>query len=83
MSDQVKKTWRDKAHRIIGLLCKDSYLKANTTKRGKFYCHHKAYTIPLEAVELIKCLDNNDEEMAKAMFLNNYEIERVVKENIR
>ena len=62
-------SWRDKAQRIIARLCERSYQQANTSRAGRRYRSHHAYTVPAEAVMLIDCLNTDDEERAKALFV--------------
>ena len=69
--------WRNKAHKIINSLCRQSYLKENQLNNGKLRKKHVPYSVPEEAKELIDCLNRNDEEKAKEMFLNNYRISKI------
>lgn len=63
-------SWRDKAHRIIGELSRQSYMEANgLTPSGRIRKNHVPYSIPQVAVDLIDCLNTDDEERAKAIFL--------------
>ena len=68
--------WQTKANGIIAALCKQAYLRANTKKDGTLYKRHRPYSVPLEAEELIKALDTNDEHKAKSLFLHNYTISK-------
>ena len=68
------KTWQDKAHRIIGILCYESFIKANTRKHGGLYKKHKPYSVPDIANELVVCLANDDEKTAKTIFMWTYPI---------
>ena len=58
-----------KAHRIIGVLCMVSYLKANTRKDGGRYKKHRPYSVPVEAEDIIDCLNRDDEHTLKAIFM--------------
>ena len=62
-------SWRDKAHRRIGELCLQAYRQANQLPNGMFRKKHVPYTVPVEASTLVKCLDTNDEERAKSIFV--------------
>ncbi len=64
------KTWKDRANQFIHMACKQSYLKANTKKDGSLYKKHHPYAVPEIAEKLISCLNNEDEETAKAIFLS-------------
>ena len=57
-------SWRDKAHREIASLCLVSYQQANKGRK-----RHVPYSVPEQAKELIECLDTNDEDRAKAIFV--------------
>ena len=61
--------WRTKAQDEILKLCRQSYVQANTRKDGKRYKKHQAYAVPVLAEELVDCLNTEDEERAKAIFL--------------
>ncbi len=70
-------SWQTKAHKIIGDLCMESYLQANP-KAMKFHDkygaftpvkRHNPYSVPLLAEQLINCLNQDDEETAKAIFI--------------
>ena len=65
-------TWQDKAHKRIASLSHEAYLKTNTLKNGTLARKHRPYTIPAEAEELIRCLNENDEHAAKALFVWGY-----------
>jgi hypothetical protein len=56
--------WITKAHRVIGDLCLDSYRAANRGKK----CH-VPYSVPDDAAELLRCVKQNDEVAAKAIFV--------------
>lgn len=63
--------WRDKAQRLIYLSCKKSYEKAQISKdTNKRYKKHVPYIVPEIAENLIECLNKDDEEKAKAIFLS-------------
>lgn len=62
-------TWRDKVHETIGRLCREAYLKANTTKSGKRLKRHVPYAIPSIAQDLVDALGRDDEETCKAIML--------------
>ncbi len=61
--------WRQKAHVIIAKLNLDAWHKANHDKNGKRYKRHRPYTPPEDAQTLVDCLNKNDEERAKALFI--------------
>lgn len=63
--------WRDRAKYFIGIMCEKSWRDANFSKSGKRIKRHVPYTPPALAQELAKCLDDNDEERAKAIFLGH------------
>lgn len=57
--------WRKKADRLIAVACRQAWLGAgNPSKR------HKPYGVPGIAQDLIECLDSNDENRAKEIFLS-------------
>jgi hypothetical protein len=61
--------WRQKAHQRIATLSYQSWRQANTLKNGARAKYHRPYSIPAEAEELIRCLNENDEHAAKAIFV--------------
>lgn len=73
--------WEVKAHAVIARLCHASWLQANTSPAGKRYIKHRPYSVPSAAAELVECLGMHDraaaEERAKAIFLFNYEVNKV------
>ena len=73
---EVSAPWRNKAHKIINNLCRESYLKSNLLPNGKLRKKHVPYAVPEAAEELIKCLNNNDEKRAKSLFLFDYDVNR-------
>lgn len=75
--EALMKEWEKKAHRVINALCRQSFLKQNTTKSGALRKIHAPYSVPVEAVELIDCLKTGNELKAKSMFCFNYEISRL------
>lgn len=64
------KPWQEKANRLIYNSAKASFLQANTKPNGELYRRHVPYTVPQIACDLIDCLNRDDEEMAKAIFLS-------------
>lgn len=66
----VHNNWQDKANRIIAQECKRSYEQKNRLKNGQLRKKHVPYPVPELAEELIECLGQNDEERAKAIFIN-------------
>lgn len=72
--------WREKAKRIIAALSKQSYERENRLPNGKLRKKHRPYSIPETAEKLLKTLDTNDEETAKAIFLYDYAAQKVDKE---
>jgi hypothetical protein len=61
--------WREKANRVIGQLCRESWRKANHDKNGNRYKRHRPYTVPEDAQTLVDCLNKDDEVTAKALFI--------------
>jgi len=65
----MEHTWHNKAHELIYAMCLAAYKRANpkplrsSTKKAKPYC------VPALAQELVACLNTNNEEKAKAIFL--------------
>lgn len=63
--------WATKAHRLIGILCDQSYRQANPrpkipgTRRK-----HRPYAVPQLAEDLIRCLKTDDELEAKRIFMS-------------
>ena len=57
--------WKEKAHRLISIACEQSRKQARG-KRKK----HVPYSPPEIASNLLDCLNNDDEEKAKAIFLS-------------
>ncbi len=67
----INATWQDKAHRLIYNACSQSYEQAQISRlTGKRYRSHVPYSVPQFAEDLIDCLNRNDEEKAKALFLS-------------
>jgi hypothetical protein len=60
------KPWAEKAHRIIGRLCLDSYRQSNPKPGRK----HVPYVVPALAQDLVDCLNKDDEVRAKCLFLS-------------
>jgi hypothetical protein len=73
-------TWHNKAQQIIAVMCKASYLEANTLPNGSMRKRHVAYSVPVEAKLLIECLNRDDEETAKSIMAHNYEIQKIRNE---
>ena len=69
-AEELKKAWRDKAQRLIANACMAEWKKANIIPSGKKRKHHVPYCIPKFAQALVECLNDNDEERAKALFLS-------------
>lgn len=69
--------WKQKAHKVIKSLCQQSYLHKNTNSDGSIKRKHAQYSVPHEALQLIKCLNADDEEKAKAIFLFNYNVSKL------
>ena len=66
----VGNMWRDKANKIIGDLCYESYRKTNFKPNGKRKSKkHIPYSIPIMAEELLDCLKRDDEIRAKQIFM--------------
>ena len=77
--EEIEAAWRNKANVLIGALCFESYRAANTTLGGKVRKRRVPYSVPELAKDLIECLNTNDEEQAKAIFLSE-DCMRVLKE---
>lgn len=60
--------WRDKAERIIGVIAKTCYERAQRDRRGKKYKTYHPYTLPPVVDELVQALAFNDEARAKDIF---------------
>lgn len=69
--------WRHKAERLIARLARQSFEQANMMRNGKLRKRHVPYALPALAEALVKCLDRNDEERAKALFLTHEGLEAV------
>ena len=69
--------WKEKAHAVIAALSKKSYEQANRLSNGRLRKRHVPYSIPEQAQQLVKCLGNEDEEGAKALFVYDYEISKL------
>jgi hypothetical protein len=61
--------WQDKAQKIVSELCMESYRRANYFSNGKKRKRHVPYSVPSMALDLLKCIKNDDEETAKAIML--------------
>ena len=65
-------SWENKAKRVIGVLCKESYEQANKGRK-----RHVPYSVPETARDLTDCLNNGDEERAKAIMMYDYHASKV------
>ena len=74
------KPWEVKAHALVAMLCRASFEAQNRLPNGKLRKKHRPYSVPETAQRLIECLNRNDEETAKALFLFNYDLNRVQHE---
>ena len=63
------KAWQEKAHNLIFKLSQSSYMQANY-RRGKKLAKHVPYSVPNLAEDLISCLNTENEERAKDLFLS-------------
>ena len=63
--------WQDRVKKIIEQLAYQAYTQANTKKGGGRYKRHRPYSVPPVCGELLECLNNNDEERAKAIMMFN------------
>jgi hypothetical protein len=72
-------SWHDRAKMIIGKLCEESYKISQTSKNGERFKTHHPYSVPETAQRLIKALDEDDEETAKAIMLYDYHADRVTR----
>lgn len=70
-----KKTWQNKASEIISELCMAEYRQSNI-HNGDRQRKHRPYEVPNDAQFLIKCLNKNDEEGAKSLFMKMVMIDR-------
>jgi len=71
--------WREKAHRIIAALCRQSYEQANRLPNGMLRKRHKPYSVPEVAQRLVDCLGRDDEATAKSIFMYDYDVEQALK----
>lgn len=63
--------WRQKANRIIAELCSESYRQRNLLSNGqRRRKRHRQYSVPPTVEWLVDCLNRDDEETAKAIFLD-------------
>lgn len=83
MSNAIK-PWVKKAHRLISIMCEQSYRQANpkpkvpSTRRK-----HRPYQVPQLADDLVRCLNTDNELEAKRIFLSYEGIELLsVKEQL-
>ena len=76
IAEYQSQPWVKKANALVYALCQKSYMQANY-KNGKKYKKHVPYSVPQEAQDLLDCIQRDDEEGAKAMFLYNYAIEKL------
>ncbi len=60
--------WKEKANRLISNLSHQAWKEANF-RNGKQLKRYVPYTIPPLARELVECLDTDNEERAKALFM--------------
>lgn len=63
----MPKPWAEKANRIIAAVCADAYRAANPTPRKR----HRPYHVPDIARDLVDCLNTDDEQRAKSLFLSH------------
>ena len=70
-------SWQDRVKQVVSSLCRESYLQSNTKKDGKLYKKHRPYSVPDLAIELIDCLNRDDEKTAKSIMLYSYDVRRV------
>ena len=71
-------SWHDRAKKIIGKLCEESYKQANF-KNGKRLKTYRPYSVPETAQRLIKALDEDDEETANAIMMYDYDADRITR----
>ena len=64
--ETTEMTWKTKAHRLIADASYNAYERANRGRK-----RHVPYSIPGFAQDLVKCLETNDEETAKAIFIRH------------
>lgn len=60
--------WEQKAHRLIAEMARAAFERANRLPNGQLRKKHVPYTLPNDAVRLVKYLGENDEVGAKALF---------------
>lgn len=70
-------TWHDKARLLIGRLSYAAFCQANKLPDGTFRKRHVPYTLPEVVHDLVTCLNTNDEERAKSIFLNDYTVSTI------
>ena len=58
-----------KAHQVIGSLCLESYHEANIKPDGTTYKKHRPYSVPVEAEEIIRCLNEDDPTSLSRIFI--------------
>ena len=67
-------TYEEKAQSRIRDLCREAYLKANTTRTGKRARRHVPYSVPSEARALVEALGMRDrkasEERVKSILMH-------------
>ena len=69
--------WREKAKRLIAAFARQAYERENRLPNGKLCKIYRPYALPEVAEELVRCLDTNDEERAKSIFVHSYEVEKL------
>lgn len=65
----TNKPWHDKAHAIIFAECQREFLRENRLPNGRMRQRHKPYCVPELAMELRECLNTENENDAKVIFL--------------
>lgn len=60
--------WRDRAKQMIAVAAKEAYIAAGNPWPAKHGKKHKQYTLPMWCVELIDCMNRDDEYRAKCIF---------------
>jgi hypothetical protein len=77
MKNMKNDAWKIKANKIVGALCRKSYVEANFLKSGKKRKKHVPYSVPQEAVDLLRFVARNDEHGAKALMMHDYAISKL------
>jgi hypothetical protein len=69
--------WKNRVNRAINALCRAEYIKTNQLPNGRMRIKHTPYSVPQEAIDLIECLNTNNEPLAKSMLMHDYALRNV------